>query len=86
MPLYEYICSSCQEDLEVIQKFSEPPLTNCPQCGGKLEKKLSLNSFHLKGSGWYNTDYKKSKSATAATSSDSGSNKADGGSSKSNKD
>jgi predicted nucleic acid-binding Zn ribbon protein len=40
-----------------LQKFSDPPLTDCPHCKGKLKKLMSLNSFHLKGSGWYVTDY-----------------------------
>jgi putative FmdB family regulatory protein len=63
MPLYEYDCSGCQKRLEIIQKFSDSPLTTCPECGGNLSKALSLGSFQLKGTGWYNTDYKK-KSAS----------------------
>ncbi|MFM8315786.1 MAG: FmdB family zinc ribbon protein, partial [Deltaproteobacteria bacterium] len=75
MPLYEYRCESCQKTLEVIQKFSDSPLTQCPDCGKSLEKLMSLGSFQLKGSGWYNTDYKKSStpSSSAATESCSGS-------------
>jgi putative FmdB family regulatory protein len=57
MPLYEYECQSCHRRLEKIQKFSDPPLEVCPHCGGRLEKMISSPAFHLKGSGWYATDY-----------------------------
>lgn len=57
MPIYEYQCLSCKKEHEIIQKFSDPPLTICPACGGKLEKKLSLSSFQLKGGGWYKEGY-----------------------------
>ena len=67
MPLYEYRCETCQKTFEVIQKFSDSPLSQCPDCGKSLEKLMSLGSFQLKGSGWYNTDYKKS-SATSPSS------------------
>jgi len=60
MPLYEYDCEKCQKHLEVIQKFSDAPLQECPDCKGTLVKRLSLTSFQLKGTGWYNTDYRKS--------------------------
>ena len=64
MPLYEYQCDACGERLERIQKFSDPLLDTCPKCGGKLTKLLSSPAFHLKGSGWYATDYaRKSESA-----------------------
>ena len=57
MPLYEYQCRDCGRNLEVIQKFSDEPLTDCSECGGTLEKVLSAPAFHFKGSGWYITDY-----------------------------
>ncbi len=57
MPLYEYKCRDCGRLSEVIQKFSDDPLTDCSECGGTLEKVLSAPAFHLKGSGWYKTDY-----------------------------
>lgn len=57
MPLYEYECQSCHRRLEKIQKFSDPLLEVCPHCGGRLEKLISSPAFHLKGSGWYATDY-----------------------------
>ena len=57
MPLYEYQCRDCGRLSEVIQKFSDDPLTDCSECGGTLEKVLSAPAFHFKGSGWYITDY-----------------------------
>lgn len=62
MPIYEYRCESCGATLEKIRKFSDPPLTDCPACGKSTLKKLvSASSFRLKGSGWYETDFKNSK-------------------------
>jgi len=59
MPIYEYRCSECGQDHEVLQKVSESPLTECPACGKPaLQKQLSAAGFHLKGSGWYATDFK----------------------------
>lgn len=59
MPIYEYRCSSCGHELEALQKFSDPPLTACPSChADALVKLLSASGFHLKGSGWYATDFK----------------------------
>ena len=57
MPLYEYQCENCGETTEVLQKFSDAPLSDCPNCGGHVSKLMSMNSFQLKGSGWYVTDY-----------------------------
>ncbi len=57
MPIYEYQCDQCGKIEEVMQKFSEKPLTECKQCSGKLHKLISQNAFHLKGTGWYVTDY-----------------------------
>ncbi len=59
MPLYEYECAKCQKVLEIIQKFSDPPVSTCPTCGSTVAKLLSRTSFQLKGGGWYATDYKK---------------------------
>jgi putative FmdB family regulatory protein len=74
VPIYEYECSRCHQTTEALQKFSDPPLSNCPHCKGKLKKLMSLNSFHLKGSGWYVTDYagKKPSSQVDQSSTDSG--------------
>lgn len=60
MPIYEYECNSCGHRLEAIQKFSDPPLEDCPECGqaAALRKLISAAAFHLKGSGWYATDFK----------------------------
>jgi putative FmdB family regulatory protein len=71
MPIYEYKCKTCGAVSEQIQKFSDDPLTDCPECGGvgSLEKLMSLSAFHLKGSGWYLTDYARKNSGP--TSSDS---------------
>ena len=57
MPIYEYECTECGKIDEVIQKFSDKPLTTCRYCSGKLHKLISHSSFHLKGTGWYVTDY-----------------------------
>jgi len=57
MPLYEYECERCGHVFEVIQKFSDPPIDKCPKCGGPVHKLQSAPAFHLKGSGWYITDY-----------------------------
>lgn len=56
MPLYEYQCSVCG-NFEVIQKFADAPLSTCPTCGRGVSKLPSAPAFHLKGSGWYLTDY-----------------------------
>jgi len=58
MPIYEYQCQSCGAHVEKMQRITEPALTVCPDCGGELQKLVSLSSFHLKGNGWYVTDYK----------------------------
>ena len=59
MPIYEYKCSKCEHQFEIIQRFSDNPLESCPKCGQKSIKKLvSAPSFRLKGGGWYETDFK----------------------------
>ena len=57
MPLYEYECDNNGHRFEVIQKFSDPPIEVCPQCGGPVHKLISSPAFQFKGSGWYVTDY-----------------------------
>lgn len=57
MPLYEYQCSGCANRFEMIQKFSDAPLSICPRCGGRLEKLISTPAIQFKGTGWYVTDY-----------------------------
>lgn len=66
MPVYEYQCSACGRVEEAFQKISDLPLEACPQCKGQLKKLISQSSFHLKGSGWYVTDYGGSKSGAGA--------------------
>lgn len=86
MPLYEYECPACDRVYEVMQKFSDAPLAECPTCKGPIRKLMSLSSFALKGSGWYTTDYKKSgggsdsASSASASSSSSSSGSGSGGS------
>jgi putative FmdB family regulatory protein len=59
MPIYEYQCQACHEQFEALQKISDAPLLDCPQCGKPaLKKKVSAAAFRLKGSGWYETDFK----------------------------
>ena len=57
MPVYEYKCLRCKEIHEKVQRFTDEPLTICPDCGGRLKKIISNTSFILKGTGWYKTDY-----------------------------
>jgi putative FmdB family regulatory protein len=60
MPIYEYRCEACGHELEAMQKMSDAPLIDCPECGKPALKKLiSAAGFRLKGSGWYETDFKK---------------------------
>ncbi|WP_446830533.1 FmdB family zinc ribbon protein [Candidatus Foliamicus sp.] len=61
MPIYEYECRDCGRRLDALRKISDPPLTDCPECGRpSLKKLLSAPHFRLKGSGWYETDFKHS--------------------------
>ena len=69
MPLYEYRCSKCEKKIEVIRKFSDPPLTEHEGCGGTLEQLLSAPAFQLKGTGWYVTDYGKGGTKPSADGS-----------------
>ncbi len=59
MPIYEYQCMECGKTFEIFQKMSDDPLTQCKVCKGRLSKLISNCAFHLKGTGWYVTDYKK---------------------------
>lgn len=62
MPLYEYKCQSCGEVFEIIQKFSDTPLTVHEKCGGQVERLISTSALMFKGSGWYVNDYGKGNS------------------------
>ncbi len=75
MPLYEYQCQACGESCEVLQKVSDDPKTECPHCHKEqLKKQISAAAFHLKGSGWYVTDFRKdaNKKDDKKASTDSG--------------
>ncbi|MBW1999844.1 MAG: zinc ribbon domain-containing protein [Deltaproteobacteria bacterium] len=61
MPIYEYECSKCGRQVEVWQKFSDKPLSRCEVCKGRMKKLISQSTFHLKGTGWYVTDYASSR-------------------------
>lgn len=87
MPIYEYICGNCNNELEVLQKFSDEPLTVCPSCNEEtLSKKTSMTAFHLKGGGWYKDGYSngdaKSGNAKSASSGQNGNNTTTGKDSK----
>ena len=85
MPLYEYRCSKCNHVFEVLQKFADEPVTVHEGCGGSVERLISAPAFHLKGTGWYATDYKKAPAAPVAGKADRGESKSDGGSSEESK-
>ena len=68
MPIYEYECTQCGKLEEVLQKFSDKPLTKCQSCAGKLHKLVSQSTFHLKGTGWYVTDYANKSQSSAKPS------------------
>ena len=72
MPLYEYECDACGVRFERIRKFSDPPIEECPSCGGrKVQKLVSSPAIQFKGSGWYITDYaRKGAAGTGADKSD----------------
>lgn len=67
MPTYQYACTECGEPLEVVQKFSDDALTECPACGGRLRKIFSPAAIVFRGSGFYRTDSRKSSSATTTS-------------------
>ena len=69
MPIYEYQCQECGEDIEALQKISDEPLIDCPACGkAALKKKVSAAAFRLKGGGWYETDFKTGNKKNVAQS------------------
>jgi putative FmdB family regulatory protein len=72
MPLYEYQCNQCSERHEVIQRFSDAPLTHCPSCGGDMKKLPSSPAIQFKGSGFYKTDYASGSGASATKSETKG--------------
>ncbi len=84
MPIFDYKCEACGHAFDVLQKAGEGPLRKCPECGKlKLKKQLAAPNFHLKGSGWYKTDFrdgptKKAPEGSASKSTDKAEAKTDG--------
>jgi putative FmdB family regulatory protein len=70
VPTYQYACTACEEQLEVVQRFSDDPLTVCPACGGRLRKQFSPVGIVFKGSGFYRNDSRSSSSSAANGSKD----------------
>ena len=78
MPIYEYQCQACGHEFETIQKMSDPKLTDCPACeSASLVKKISAVAFRLKGSGWYETDFKSGQKRQLHEDSSNGESKSD---------
>ena len=76
MPIYDYKCSDCEHQIELIQKISDKPRVTCPKCNKKTLKKLiSAPSFRLKGGGWYETDFKTGKKKNISSNESSNSDK-----------
>lgn len=74
MPIYEYQCQGCGHQLEALQKMSDEPLKDCPECAEpKLSKQISAAGFRLSGGGWYETDFKTGNKKNLAKGSDSSS-------------
>jgi putative FmdB family regulatory protein len=73
MPIYEYRCLDCGHQFELMQKFSDPPAETCTSCAGTVQKLISRSAFHLKGSGWYVTDYGRNGSANGKATDKEGS-------------
>lgn len=71
MPIYEYQCTECGYQTEVLQKISDDPLQDCPRCGKPAMKKMvTAAAFRLKGGGWYETDFKSGKKKNVLDSAD----------------
>ena len=76
MPIYDYKCSKCEHEIEIIQKINDKPKEVCPKCNKKgLKKQISAPSFRLKGGGWYETDFKTGKKKNISTNESSNDNK-----------
>lgn len=88
MPIYEYVCVACGHNLEKLQKLSDSPLIDCPNCGeASLQKQVSAAGFRLKGGGWYETDFKAgNKKNLAGGGADSKPDKGSGASADSKKE
>jgi len=83
MPIYEYRCDECSHQFDVFQKITDDPVSECPECGGPVQKLVSQTSFVLKGGGWYATEYgnrrppKSEKASTEKSASTKGNGKKD---------
>ena len=76
MPIYEYKCDECNHVLDALQKVSDKPLVDCPECGkSSLRRLISAPNFRLKGEGWYETDFKKENRKNVADKKDGASEK-----------
>ena len=81
MPIYEYACKQCGHELDALQKMSDDPLRECPSCGeASLKRKISAPRFRLKGSGWYETDFKTGNKEKPAAKTEKGGAAASGAS------
>ncbi len=74
MPMYEYQCDACNNQFELRQKFSDPPATECPSCGGQVKKLISNAAFSLKGGGWHAEGYSSKGKSGEAPACPSGGN------------
>jgi putative FmdB family regulatory protein len=74
MPIYEYQCKKCHHRFEKIQKFSDPHVKKCPECGGPIEQVVTAPAVQFKGSGWYVTDYAKKSGGIGSSASSEGAN------------
>jgi putative FmdB family regulatory protein len=83
MPMYEYKCQGCGQVFELLQRFSDEPLTTHEACGGAVERLISAPGLHFKGSGWYITDYARGGGASPANSAKNGGSESGSGESKS---
>jgi putative FmdB family regulatory protein len=68
VPIYEYVCKKCHHKFEKIQKFSDPKIKKCPECGGPVEQAIHAPAVQFKGTGWYVTDYAKKSDSKDSSS------------------
>jgi putative FmdB family regulatory protein len=79
MPIYEYQCTKCNDRMEVIQRFTDPPYATCAKCGGEMKKLASAPAIQFKGSGFYKTDYASASSKADSKSEGKSESSSDGG-------
>jgi putative FmdB family regulatory protein len=84
MPIYPYVCTACGHEFDALQKISDDPLKDCPECGeSSLRKRLAAPAFQLKGTGWYETDFKNSGKGKETAGKGNGEDKSAGDKAKS---